>query len=377
MRPATFAAPMMVAVSGIVRVLVVSGVGRALRRAADAPRVEQARAVPVVAVHVEAERAGALDEERPPLREECFEGVEVDDGRVGLDLAEVRIGRGRQGEARGHRVLQVEAHRGARIRRMRQRVAFLDVVRLDSAHRVRHQLEALRGAAQPDAAHLRELRHEPVGVARQQRPGGDLVEARDLADDGKPHRAALVVVEAQLRERNPELRRPAFRVPRHLHVPHRVPAVVAGPVVVVIAIALDADRVHRELVGRSVIEVGIDDDLQPVGGRRLIAPREESDDALGFSVEGANRHIEGRRVVGDARGGEMAGRRALGRFALHELRDLRRELPRPLVQMSIDDDGLGRDDRDSLHRRRADWRPATCARSHRHHESDPGEDRQS
>ncbi len=251
---------------------------------------------------------------------------------------------------------------------MRQRVAVLDVVRLDPPHRVRHQLEALRGAAEPDAAHLGELRHEAVGVARQQRPGGDLVEACDLADDGKPHRAALVVVETQLRERNPELRRPAFRVPRHLDVPHRVPAVVARAVVVVVTIALDADRVHRELVRRSVIEVGIDNDLQPVRGRRLIAPRQEPDDALGFGVEGANRHVEGRRVVGDARGGEVAGRRALGRFALHELRDLRRELPGPLVQMSVDDDGLGRDDRDCLHGRRADWRPATCARRHRHHD---------
>ena len=67
--------------------------------------------------------------------------------------------------------------------------------------------------------------------------------------------------------------------------------------------------------------------------------------------------VERRRVVGDARVGAVAGRRALGRLALHELRDLRRLLPRPLVQMSIDDDGLGRDDRRQPPCRRADWRP--------------------
>ena len=47
--------------------------GRSLRRAADAARIEQARAVAVVAVDVEPEVAGAFDEERPPLLEERLE----------------------------------------------------------------------------------------------------------------------------------------------------------------------------------------------------------------------------------------------------------------------------------------------------------------
>ena len=63
---------------------------RALRRAADAPRVEQVVAA-VVAVRVEAEVAGSLDEERPPLVEERLERRQVDDRRIGLDLAEVRV----------------------------------------------------------------------------------------------------------------------------------------------------------------------------------------------------------------------------------------------------------------------------------------------
>ena len=55
--------------------------------------------------------ARSFDEERPPLGEERLERVEVDDGRVGLDLAEVRVDRGRQRQARGQRVLEVGADR--------------------------------------------------------------------------------------------------------------------------------------------------------------------------------------------------------------------------------------------------------------------------
>ena len=118
-RPVSLPAPMIVAASGCFEYSSSASVGRALRRAADAARIEQARAVAVVAVHVEAERAGALDEERPPLGEERLEGIEIDDGRIGFDLAEVRIRRRGQREARRHRVLQVEADRAAGIGRIR------------------------------------------------------------------------------------------------------------------------------------------------------------------------------------------------------------------------------------------------------------------
>ncbi len=91
---------MIVAESGCTEYSLSRGLGISLRRPADAARIEQAGAVAVVAVHVEAERAGALDEERPPLREEGLERIEVDDRRIGFDLAEVGVRRGRQREAR-------------------------------------------------------------------------------------------------------------------------------------------------------------------------------------------------------------------------------------------------------------------------------------
>src|SRR6185295_6778519 len=93
----------------------------ALRRAPDPARVEQTGALPVVAVEAEVERPRSLDEERPPLGEEGFERGEVDDRRIGLHLAEIRIDAPGEGEAWRQRVLDVDAERRARIRSLDQR----------------------------------------------------------------------------------------------------------------------------------------------------------------------------------------------------------------------------------------------------------------
>ena len=185
--------------------------------------------------------------------------------------------------------------------------------------------------------HLGELRDEAVGVAREQRPGRDLVQAAHLAHQREADGAAIGVVEAQLRERDPELGAPAVRVAAHLDVPHRVPAVVARAVVEVVPVPLHANRVDRELVGRSVIEIGIDDHLHPVGGRGLIAPREDADDAVGFAVEGADGDVERIVVERDPRFGAVAGRLALGGLALDEGPDDGGLLPGALVQAAVDD----------------------------------------
>ena len=140
-RPVSLAAPMIVA-AGLLEYSPSIVDRPSLRRAADAARIEQARAVAVVAVHVEAEGAGALDEERPPLGEERLERVEVHDRRIGFDLAEVGIDRRGQRQPGRHRVLQVEPERAAGIGRVGQRVPRVDRLRVDLADAVRHQLEA-------------------------------------------------------------------------------------------------------------------------------------------------------------------------------------------------------------------------------------------
>ena len=99
-RPVSFAAPMMVAAAGAAEYSSSVELRRALRRAADAARVEQPGAGAVVAVDRKLEGARSLDEERPPLLEERLEGVEVDDRRIGFDLTEIGIGRRGHGETR-------------------------------------------------------------------------------------------------------------------------------------------------------------------------------------------------------------------------------------------------------------------------------------
>ena len=94
----------------------------ALRRAADAAAVEERRLGPEEAPRTAlaplraevAEHLGALGEERPPLLEERLELREVDDRRIHLDLAEVRVEGGVEREAARHAVLQVEAGRRRR-----------------------------------------------------------------------------------------------------------------------------------------------------------------------------------------------------------------------------------------------------------------------
>ena len=111
--PVSLAAPRIVVSDGDVDEV---GVGRSLRRAADAARVEKARREEEVEVArrgrvAEAEDVQPFGEERPLLRIERLELAEVDDGRIDFDLAEVGIDRAGQREARRQRVLQIESRR--------------------------------------------------------------------------------------------------------------------------------------------------------------------------------------------------------------------------------------------------------------------------
>ncbi|MCA9764609.1 MAG: dihydrodipicolinate synthase family protein, partial [Gemmatimonadetes bacterium] len=134
------------------------GLGCQRRRRADAPAVE-------VAARVRAEDLGALDEERPLLGERDLEGVEVDDRRIGLDLAEVGVEGGVEGEPGPEPELEVEAGVEPRLAQVGERVAGLEAP--GAAHRQagrheRQQLEAEPVVARRQAAQLAEVRR-PAG----------------------------------------------------------------------------------------------------------------------------------------------------------------------------------------------------------------------
>ena len=190
-RPVSLPAPMMVAASGAFEYSSSRGLGRPLRRAADAARVEQAGAVAVVAVHVEAEGARPFDEERPPLGEERLEGIEVDDGGVGFDLAEVGIRRGGQRQAGRDRVLHVEANRRAGIGRRVDRVGIVHVLRLDladastAAARTSSACPTSSGRASRRTATRSRWRCATAAASSRFRPGGPLRESRQ-SPPGRP-----------------------------------------------------------------------------------------------------------------------------------------------------------------------------------------------
>ena len=145
----------------------------------------------VVAIDVELKRARPLDEERPPLLKERLERVEVDDRRIGFDLAEVGIGGRGQREPRPQRVLQVEPDRAGRIGAL-DRAGCRSSACSDTLPSVYGSSSSFFGVpAHPQPAHLGELRDEPVGVARQQRPRRRLRQTADLADHGEADGTAI------------------------------------------------------------------------------------------------------------------------------------------------------------------------------------------
>ena len=80
-----------------------------MRRRSDAARVVELRthAAPVLAAPTQ--HLGAFHEEGPPLVERDFERRQIDHRRVGFHLAEVRVHRRVEGEARAETHLEVRA----------------------------------------------------------------------------------------------------------------------------------------------------------------------------------------------------------------------------------------------------------------------------
>ena len=87
-----------------------SGVEEGIRPDIGAPSLHVAATAG--GVHSELVEAGPFDEEGSLLREVDLEGREVDEGRVGFDLAEVRVHGQVEGEVGGQAVLDVDPHIG-------------------------------------------------------------------------------------------------------------------------------------------------------------------------------------------------------------------------------------------------------------------------
>ena len=124
-------------------------VARRLRRPADASRIEHSKARDVraeIAVEpTETEIPRALDEERAPFGEERFERREIHDGRIDLDLSEIRVDREVEREVRREQHAGVRTEAAVHRVRVRKRISGIRHGLVDrAAHDVRQDLRALR-----------------------------------------------------------------------------------------------------------------------------------------------------------------------------------------------------------------------------------------
>jgi hypothetical protein len=129
----------------------------ALRRASDPAAVEELRVGPAVRLvdvepaRPEIEDARALDEERPLFRIVGFLVTDIDDRRVHLDLAEIGVDRGVEGQVTLQPGLEVEAGVAAEIVPRPERIPRLGRARRSPAGGVGVGLDTAAAVDIPDA----------------------------------------------------------------------------------------------------------------------------------------------------------------------------------------------------------------------------------
>ncbi len=159
------------------------------------------------------------------------------------------------------------------------------------------------------------------------------------ADVESPDRA--VGWEVQALEGDGELRAPALVRARRRNVPDGIPVFVRLAVREHEAVDQGAVRVRREVEGIALIAERIEQQFYVVvGPEGRIAGHLRREDSVRLGVMTHHADVE---VVGVAQQGDLralARRDALRRDALNQAADLRRRLPRRLVQDAVDEDRL-------------------------------------
>ncbi len=327
-----------------------AGLGNAaLRRAPDPPAVEELRVGPAVglvdveAAFAEVEDARALDEEGPLFRVVGLLVADVDDGRVDLDLAEVGVDRGVEGQVALQAGLEVEAGVPAEVAPGPERVPGFLRARLGPARGIGGGLDPAAAVDVPDADEVGEARDQaalllglpgiPVGLLF---PHDDALEI-----DGPEVSAALR--EPELVERDAHLERPAFAVDAGGAFPDAVPRRVHELVVIERPVHDRAGRIDGEEVAAPPVVIRVDPEVEPVRIDLVVAASEQPDDAVRPRIAAAGGDVEVLAVVGDPDGRRLGRGRAVRRVRLDEAAGSRR-LPDVFRQPAVDLDGRGRAD---------------------------------
>ena len=321
-----------------------AGRGADRERAADAPAVEVRRPRPVeppvvaLAALPEAERRRPFHEKRPLLGEVGLGVAQVHDGRIHLDLAEVRIDRRVEGEVRAETDLGVGAEAGGEARAVVERIARAVWRKLGAAGDVRQQLDAPRRGDLLDADEVDKARHEAAAVLGRVDDVVDLVLAGDFAAEVDAPDVLALPQKPQLRVGDPHLGGPPRRVASDLRLPHPVPAVVVPVVVVERAVVQRPRRVDAEVEPAAAVVIRVDVHGEAVGVGAGIAPAQPRHDRIGMVVVEPRAHVQRRVVVGDVHGRALARRQPLVRVALAESGDPHRRAPDGVGQHSVDHD---------------------------------------
>jgi hypothetical protein len=302
----------------------VAGEGRARRRRADPPAVEQAEPG--------REQIGALEEERPLLRQVGLGRRQVEHDLIGLDRAEIRVDRAVEGQRRREAELEIGADVAALIAAVER---ILAVAEHEPARVVDQRLGEPLGAQPGDTVDRAVVRDLALGGARHEGPLVDLAAALQIAPDLEPERVDVAVV-AQRDQRDLELGRPALVVARRHRVPPAVPVGAHVGVVEPDAVELHAGRVDLEVIraGLVVLRADVDGDLVAVDV--AVAPGQPADDLLGVRVEAAHRDVDRVVIVQHAQLGLLGRRLGLVREVLRESGLEPRVLPGRVVELAVD-----------------------------------------
>ena len=318
---------------------------RSQRPVPDAARVEELRRVAELdeasRPASEPEDVRPLDEEGPVLGQELLERRQVHERGVDLDLAEVGVHRRVQGEVGGHAVLEVQPRAPEIVARFVEGIRGVTGLPEGAApHAVGEELEPLRRRDVAQPGQVSEARHEPAFRLPDERPHGEFV----LAQNG-PHEADAPDLvrgarEAQLRERDTVLGRPAERVHAGGDLPHGIPRVVGEVAVVAeLEIVLHPQRIDVEPEGGAMVVVGVDEDAEVVALGEGIAAAQVVGDLAGLAVEQPHADVQRLVVVEHAHGGGLGDEVPFLRVALAQVGDGRGEHPHGVVQPAVDHRG--------------------------------------
>ena len=285
------------------------------------------------------EQVEPLREEGALLGEGDLVAREVEDDLVGLHLAEVRVDGPVEGQPAPQRGAQVDPQVDGRVEQaglVADPVVVLGAQR-EPPGRVRGQGELLH---RPEAVQAGQ-----VGEAGDQVPiaalEGDAHQLLVGAGQQPLHREAPDLLggrrEAQDGERDAQLGRPAVGGGRGGPVPHGVPVTVLLVVAVHDLVALHAGGVEEEAVGGAAVVHRVDEDVDLVGVRGVVAPPQGAVDLPGLAVVAGDADVEVPVVVEDPHLGPLRRSLALVGEDLHEAVEGRRGVPGQLLEAAIQD----------------------------------------